>query len=132
MGAFSDYLETELLDHTLGKTASSWTAPNQVYVGLCTTVPTDAASGEWAGASTYKRMAVNFNAASGSSIISSTTVVTFPQATGTSWGTITGYALFDSSSGGNMLYYANLASAVTVNANDTVEFAGGAIVVTLD
>ena len=42
MGAFSNDLETALLDHTLGST--SWAQPTSIYVGLCTTNPTDAAA----------------------------------------------------------------------------------------
>ena len=129
MGAFSNYLETELLDHTLG--GASWASPASIWVGLCTADPGDAAAAE-CDAGTYTRENIVFGAASGSSITSSTDVVTFPQATGTSWGAIHGYALFDASTAGNMLYYANLASDVTVAVNDTVEFAGSAIVVTLD
>ncbi len=129
MGAFSDYLETKLLDYTLR--ATGYTCPSTVWVGLCTADPTDAASNE-CSAGTYARKQVVFNAASTSSVTGSTATVTFPQATGTSWSTIHGYGIFDSSSSGNMMYYANLASDVTVNVNDTVEFASGAIVITLD
>lgn len=132
MGAFSNDMETKLLDYTLKTAASTnWVQPASVWVGLCTADPSDAASSECA-AGTYKRMQVAFAVANGSSIAGSTATVTFPQATGTSWSTIHGYALFDSSSAGNMLYYANLASDVTVNVNDTVEFAASAIVVSLD
>jgi len=129
MGAFSNDLETALLDHTLGST--SWAQPTSIYVGLCTTNPTEAAANE-CNAGTYKRKAIAFDAASGSSITSATDTVTFDQATGTAWGTIRGYALFDSSSAGSMLYYADLSTSVVVAINDTVEFAGAAVVVTLD
>lgn len=129
MGAFSNDLETKLLDYTLRNTG--YTAPTSVWVGLCTADPTDSASNECA-AGTYARRQIVFAAASGSSVIGSTGTVTFPQATGTSWGALHGYAVFDASTGGNMMYYANLASDVTVNTNDTVEFAANAIVVTLD
>jgi hypothetical protein len=129
MGAFSDYLETKLLDYTLR--ATGYTCPTSVWVGLCTADPTDAASNECT-LTCYARKQVVFNAASTSSITGSTATTTFAQCTGTAWGTIHGYGVFDASSSGNMMYYANLASDVTVNLNDTVEFAAGAIVITLD
>jgi len=129
MGAFSDDLETKLLNYTLRNTG--YTAPTSVWVGLCTADPTESAANECA-AGTYARKQLAFNAASTSSITGSTATVTFPQATGTSWGALHGYAIFDASAEGNMMYYANLASDVTVNVNDTVEFAAGAIVITLD
>jgi hypothetical protein len=129
MGAFSDYLETKLLDYVL-RDQADW-APTSVWVGLCTADPTETAANECAVAP-YARQRVVFNAANGCSIAGSTAAVTFPQATGSSWGTIHGYAIFDASSAGSMLFYANLASDVTVNANDTVEFASNAIVITLD
>lgn len=132
MGAFSDNLETKLLDYILKTAASTnFAQPASIWVGLCTNNPTESDANE-CNAGTYKRMQVAFNVANTSSIAGSTATVSFPQATGTSWGTLKGYALFDSSSSGNMLFYANLASDVTVNQNDTVEFAANAIVVSLD
>lgn len=132
MGAFSDNLETKLLDYVLKTSASTnFTQPASIWVGLATADPTETATNECA-VGTYKRMHVAFAVANTSSIAGSTATVTFPQATGTSWATLHGYQLFDSSSSGNMLFYANLASDVTVNVNDTVEFAASAIVVSLD
>lgn len=132
MGAFSDDLETKLLDYIMKTAASTnFTQPASIWVGLATADPSDSAAAECT-AGTYKRMQVAFAAANTSSIAGSTGTVTFPQATGTSWGALHGYQLWDSSSGGNMLFYANLASDVTVNVNDTVEFAASAIVVSLD
>jgi len=128
-GAFSDYLETKLLDYTLR--ATGYTCPATVWVGLCTADPSEAASAECTVVP-YVRKQVIFSAAANCSIAGATTTTTFAQATGATWGTIHGYAIFDSSSAGNMMYYANLAADVTVNTNDTVEFATGAIVITLD
>lgn len=134
MGAFSNYLETELLDHTLGENSRSWASPGALYVGLCTGSMADDANVGECDQGTYARKAISFDAASGSSAISTTDTITFDQATGTSWGVIKGYGIYDATTtgAGNLLYYASLSSNVTVNVNDTVEFAGAAIVVTLD
>lgn len=43
MGGKTDYLENKILDHVLRNTA--YTSPTTVYVGLCTSTPTDSAAG---------------------------------------------------------------------------------------
>ena len=137
MGAFTDDLETKLLDYTL-KTANStnYAQPTSLYVGLCTTAPTDSASGEYtSGTNGYLRKQIAFSTASSGSATAPTATCTFAQATGGSWGTIYGYAIFNHSTGTNAtnyLFYGSLASNVTVNQNDTVEFATNAITLSYD
>ena len=131
MGAFSNDLETKLLNYTLRGTGyTAPTATNAVWVALCTADPSETAANE-CGGTNYARQRCVFGAASTSSIIGPTATVTWTTA-GNAWGTIHGYALFDASTAGNYLYYANLATEVAVTTGDKVEFSSNAIIVTLD
>lgn len=136
MGSFSNYLEDKLLDHAFG--GGDYTRPATVYVALCTTTPTDSSTGstivEPSGGS-YARVAVtnnatNFPASSGGSK-SNGTAITFTTASG-SWGTVTAVALVDASSAGNVMAWGALTASKTVDSGDTVSFAIGALVITLD
>ena len=133
MGAATDYLEDELLDHVLG--AAAYSAPATVYIGLATGV-TDAGvvTGEPSTGS-YARVAVtnnstNFPAASGGSK-SNGTKISFPEATG-DWGAMTHVFISDADSGGNVLLYSELTDSKAVGTGDTVSFAIGNLVFTMD
>ena len=131
--SFSNYLEAKLLDHFL-KTAS-FTPPTNIYVGLSTADPGESGSGlaEPDGADGYARKLCNaWDAATGTPTKAANTgAVTFDEATG-DWGTITHFALFDASSGGNMLLSAALTTPKDVDTGDVAAFAAGALEVTLD
>jgi len=137
-GSFSDYLEGQLLDGTLG--GGTWTKPATVYLGLWTAALTDASTGatasEVANAAAYARVAVtnnatNFPAASGGSK-SLNVAFSFPAATG-SWGTVTYGAILDSAThgAGNILGWFDLTTPKTIGNGDTATFGIGSIVVTL-
>lgn len=136
MGSFSNYLEDKLLDHAFG--GSDYTRPATVYAALATTTPTDATTGtnivEPSGGS-YARVSItnnstNFPASSGGSK-SNGTAITFPTATA-SWGTVTAVAIIDAASNGNIMAWGALTASKTVDSGDTVSFAIGALVITLD
>jgi len=129
--SFSDYLENALLDHLFGKAA--YTAPT-IYVGLSTADPLDDGTGlaEPVG-NGYARVATaatDWSAAS-SGVTTNATTITFPQATGL-WGTVTHFALFDASTGGNLLASGALTTAKSPDVGDTPSFAAGSLTVTLD
>ena len=131
MGSFADYWENEILDHLFGK--GSYTPPT-IYVGLSTADPTDDASGvaEPSG-NAYARVQTagsDWNVASGGAIDNANDI-NFPEATG-SWGTITHFALFDATSGGNMLAHGSLNTSKAIDSGDTARFAAGDLDVTLD
>lgn len=130
MAAFTNVLEDRILNSTLR--GSAWTAIASVYVALSTT-PTDdtGAITEPSGVNNYTRKAVTFAAPSGGAV-SNSADVTFNQATPGGWGTITHMAIYDASSGGNMLYQGPLAASKTVNAGDTFRFQIGQLTVSLD
>lgn len=122
----SDYLENEILDHTLG--TGSYTMPSNVYAALFTSDPTDAGTGTELSGDGYARQAITFGAASGGSA-SNTNSPTFT-ASGGSWGTITHFGLYDSVSGGNLLYHGSLTSSKTVADGESVVFTTGNLTVT--
>ena len=123
----SDYLENEILDHIFS--AATWTAPDPVYIALFTAAPSDAGGGTEVSGGAYARASVtnnatNFPAASGGAK-SNGTAITFTQASGANWGTITHFAVFDASSAGNMLYWGTVTPNKAVNDGDTASFAVG-------
>ena len=131
MGSFADYWENEILDHLFGK--GSYTPPT-IYVGLSTANPADDASGltEPSGNS-YARVATagaDWNAASGGTI-DNANEISFPEASG-SWGMLTHFALFDATSGGNMLAHGSLSVSKSISSGDTVKFAAGDLDISLD
>jgi hypothetical protein len=131
MGSFADHWENEILDHLFGK--GNYTPPT-IHVGLSTADPGDDGTGlsEPSG-SGYARVATSaadWNSASGGSL-DNANAIEFPQATG-SWATITHFALFDASTGGNMLAHGSLTQSKAIASGDTARFAAGDLDVSLD
>lgn len=127
MAALSNYLEDELLDHSLG--TSSYVSPATVYVALYTTDPTDADTGAEVSGNGYARQVATFSAASGGAT-SNTNEITFT-ASGGDWGTITHIGIRDALTAGNLLYHGALTAARTVNDGETARFAIGDIDIAL-
>lgn len=130
MGSASNYLELKLLDHVL-KTAS-YTVPTNIYIALSTADPTEsgASIAEPVG-NAYARTVCNTWSTAAARSTNNQVGVTFPAATG-SWGTITHYAVFDASAGGNMLGYGALTTPNSVVNGNVVTFAIGQIVVSFN
>jgi len=124
MGSLSDYLENALLDHVLNQ--NTYTPPTTIYIALSTADPQDDGSGvsEPSGGG-YARQPITFGAASNRRVTQDADVE-FPQATA-DWGTVTHWALFDASTGGNMLAYGDLASAKTVYEGNVPTIASGEV-----
>ena len=129
----SNYLNTNMLNAVLRNTPpASW--PSTVYVALFTTNPTAAGTGTEVSGNGYARTAVTFGSpvsgGSGGRQVSNSAAVNFPSATG-SWGTVGYYALFDASTGGNMLYFNALPTSLAVTSGMQLQFQAGALTVTL-
>lgn len=93
-----------------------------VYLALFTVAPTIGGGGTEVSGGSYTRQSItnasgNWVAPDANSMIVTVNDVTFTTATG-SWGTIVGLGLFDASSGGNLLYYADLSASKTVGIGD--------------
>lgn len=130
--AMSNYLENLDLDARYGSGT-----PTNTFIALSTADPTDDASGlaEPSG-NGYARLSItnnttNWPAASGGSK-SNGADFTFATPSG-SWGTITHFAIFDASSGGNMLDYGALTASKAIDASSApVRFVTGALTITRD
>jgi hypothetical protein len=139
MAAFSDYLESGILDHTLR--GSTLPTPSTIYLALYTTDPTDGATGAEVIDSAYIRQDMARGGVISSGWTSPTTsgegkavsnaqVIQFPPvADGTV--TISHYALFDSQTGGNMLYHGAFTVSKTLEINDVLSIDIGGLQVIL-
>jgi hypothetical protein len=144
----SDYLRNKVVDFLLR--AQSLSPPSPVYVALLTSAASHATgSGTEVTGGSYSRVSITSSLAnwagtqsSGSTAISSgsgssavtsnNNAVTFPAPTA-SWGTVVAWAIYDSPSGGNMLFFGTLTTQKTVNAGDSQpNFAVGALSLTFD
>ena len=136
--SFSDYLEDKVLEHVFGGVA--YTAPTTLYVGLFTSAASDSAAGTEVSGNGYARQTAAFTVSGTSPTTAATSaVVEFPEATA-SWGTITYAGVFDASSAGNMLAYAELTDpsdfttplSKTISSGDVLRINAGNLKVTLD
>lgn len=134
-GSFSDFLEQKVLNHVFGATAYS--APGTLYFALFTAAPSDSGGGTEVTGGSYARVALtnnttNFPNATGTSPTSKSngTVITFPTATA-NWGTVVAFGIFDASSGGNLIAWADLNTSRTINSSDTASFGVGSLTITL-
>ena len=128
MTAMSNYLELKYLDHFTG--TASTTAPSAVYLGLSTASMNDDDSGTELSGNGYARQAITFaSAASGS--ISSNAAVEFPAATA-SWGTVSHWAIYDASSGGNQLFHGAFSTGKAIGSGDILKVASGSLTINAD
>lgn len=138
--SISSYLEAQILNWVKG--TSIVAAPATLYVALYTANPTDAdASGTEVSGNAYARVgvtsasgwsAITDNGAGNGAVISNAGVVTFPTPTPAGWGTVTGFAIYDSLTNGHELFWAALTASKVINAGDAVTFQIGALTVTVD
>jgi len=127
--SFSNYLETELLDHVF--TNSAYTAPSTLYLALFTSNPADDASGTEVSTSgtAYARQTVTFTVSGNTATTSA--AVEFPTATA-SFGTVTHVAVYDASTAGNLIAYAALTSSKAIDTGDVFRVPAGDLDITLD
>lgn len=105
--------------------------PATYYVALSTAVPNSAGSNitEPSGGSYARAPFSSFSTPSGG-IISNGADIEFPESTG-SWGTIRGFAIYDSATGGNVLMFDKLTTPQDIVADNQARFKPGALKVTL-
>lgn len=126
MSAMSDYLELKFLDHFTGTASTS--APSAVYLGLSTGSMGDDNSGTELTGNNYSRKAITFASASSGSIASNA-AVEFNAASG-SWGTVSHWAIYDASSGGNQLFHGSFTVAKAIGSGDILKVASGSLTIT--
>jgi hypothetical protein len=134
MAAMSDYLEVELRKHLFR--TGSFTKPTVLAVALFTAAPSDSGGGTEVTGGSYARvdrppLDANWTAASATDgLTDNAAVITFPAPTA-NWGVITHFAIFDATSGGNLLFHGALTTPKTVNNGDPAPtFPAGALDVT--
>ena len=118
-------IENQLLDALVGTTAYTVTTP--VKIALVTVNGSDATAGTEVTGGSYARQTVVFDTAA-SGATQNTSVITF---TGMPACTVVGIEIYDSALTPKRLMYGALTTPRTVTAGDTVQFAIGAIDVTL-
>lgn len=127
-GSFTDYLEDKILKHVFTNTA--YTSPTTVYVGLFTVAPTDTGGGTEVSGSAYVRKSAAFTVSGTGTLAANTSAIEFDAATG-SWGTIVAMAVFDASTAGNMLAWADLTTSKTIASGDVLRIPATSLAITL-
>lgn len=130
MSSFTDYTENLVLNWLL--TANSATRPTAWYVGLFTAAPSDTGGGTEVSGNAYARVATGTITVSGTATTATNAAaIEFAAANGGNWGTITHAAIFDASTGGNMLAWAALTTSRTINDGDVLRIPASSLTVTL-
>ena len=133
--AFSDDMENDILQRYLKNvtTVITSTPAAAVYVGLGT-AGSDASITEPAANRGYTRQALVMGTPAAGSVTGPTAAVTFGTCTGTAWGDISHFGIFDATSTTTfkMLFWGALGSTVNIAVNDRFEFAAGAVTIALD
>ena len=125
--SFSNYLETEILDHVFG--GNAYTAPATHYLALFTAAPGEAGGGTECSGTSYVRKSVAFSVSGDTA--SNSAAVEFDTA-GSSWGTITHVGIFDASTAGNLMAYAALTTSKTIESGDVFRVPAGDLDITLN
>lgn len=126
MTALSDYLETLLL--TWSMTASAATRPTAWYVALFTAAPSDSGGGTELSTGSYARQSATFTVSGNQA--SNTANIDFVSTA--DWANITHVGIFDASTTGNLLWWGALTAARDPASGDTIRFATGQLVCSLD
>ena len=129
MAGFSDYLEDKVLEHVFG--GNAYSAPSTLYVALYTVAPTDTGGGTEVSGGGYVRKTSTFNVSgTNPTTASNSAAVEYPTATA-DYGTVVAVGIFDASSSGNLLAYANLTTSKVVSTGDVFRFNTGDLDITL-
>ena len=120
-----DIIENQLLDALVGTSSYSVTTP--IKLALMTANGSDSAAGTEVTGGSYARQTIAFDAASSGSI-DNNAAISF---TGMPACTVVGIEIYDSAGSAKRLAYGPLTASRTVTAGDTVQFASGAITLSL-
>lgn len=130
MSSFTNHTENLVLTWLL--TTGSATRPTAWYVGLFTAAPSDAGGGTEVSGSGYVRKATGTITVSGTdTTATNSAAIEFAAASGGNWGTITHAAIFDAETSGNMIAWAQLTTARTINDGDVFRIPASSLTVTL-
>lgn len=131
MSSLSDYGESIALKWLF--TTDTVTRPTAWYVGLFTAAPSDSGGGTEVSGNGYARDATGTMTVSGTdpTLCTNSAAIEFAPASGGNWGTITHIAIFDASTGGNMLGWAALSSSRIIYDGDILRIPAGDLDITL-
>ena len=126
--SFTNFLETEILDHVFA--GAAYTAPSTKYLALFTAISDgEAGSVTELSGDAYARQSVAFTTSGATT--SNNAAVEFPTATG-SWGTVTHVGVYDAVSSGNLMCYATLSSSKAIDTGDVFRVPSGDLDITLN
>tara|TARA_R100000750_G_scaffold28705_1_gene18200 strand:- start:121 stop:513 length:393 start_codon:yes stop_codon:yes gene_type:complete len=129
--SFTNYLETEILDHVFA--GAAYSAPGTHYLALFTAV-SDGEAGSVTEVSTsgtaYARVAVSFTTSGDTT--SNSGAVEYATATGGGFGTVTHVGVYDASTSGNLMCYATLTASKAIAAGDVFRVPAGDLDITLN
>ena len=125
--SFSNTYETNVLTWTF--TNSAVTRPTAWYIGLFTSDPGETGSGTEVSGGSYARESVTFSVSNDTA--TNTANIEFPTATA-SWGTVSHAAVYDASTGGNIIAYAALTTSKAIDTGDILRIPAGDFDITLN
>ena len=129
MAALSDHAENLLLNWLM--TTGSATRPTQWFVALFSSAPNDAGGGTEVSGNGYSRQSVSWDTASGTGGTTANSGAVSFTASGSGFGTVTHIGIFDASTSGNLLWHGAMDTAKSVASGDVLQFAAGAIDLTI-
>ena len=129
MAAFSDYVEDQITGWINGTTFAA--APTNTYVQLFNGSPTDTGTG---GTALLTRVAVAAGGwtrgTGGAGTLTNTAVITITSSAGSAV-TADNFAVFDASTGGNLLFYGALSASKSIAIGDEVKFNASQLTLTV-
>ena len=126
--SFTNFLETEILDHVFA--GAAYSAPGTKYLALFTAIADgEAGSVTELSGNAYARQTVAFTTSGNTT--SNNAAVEFPTATG-NWGTVTHVGVYDASTSGNLMAYATLSASKTIETGDVFRVPSGDLDITLN
>jgi hypothetical protein len=128
MTAFTNYAEDLIMNWLFRNTGS---APTAWWAALHSADPTETGSTAELSGNGYARQSCTFNAAS-SGLVDNVADITFGPNTSSNWGTVSHTSVWTLVTGGNCLIKGALSSSVTINVNDSLKIAAGALDLSVD
>jgi hypothetical protein len=130
MSSLTDYGERLALNTTTNAVSGN-TPANTRFVALYSVAPGEAGGGTELSGNGYTRKAITFPQAStdgetGATSAANSAEVLFDTATD-NWTDVVAMAIFDASSGGNMIWYCELASTKVVASGDRLRFPASSV-----
>lgn len=130
MSSFSDYSENLVLNWLF--TTNAVTRPTAWFVALYTAAPSDTGGGTEVSGNGYARTATGTMTVSGTTTqCTNSAAIEFPANTTANWGSITHVGIFDASTAGNLLAWAPLTTARTINVGDVFRIPASNLTITL-